>query len=158
MKKIALFLSLVLLLAACKKDKKPDDTNLPTTEENTPKIPSEEIELGPLLRDTLSPDLEEKIVFVHGVFEEVNPSSLEKWKNDFKRDANPDKEIKIWIAMANAYEAYLKDKDLSLDEKKEVYEILLVRSVFPVEEALNSLNLLHLDENIAINPNIFTLN
>ena len=79
-------------------------------EEITPKIPSEEIELGPLLRDTLSPDLEEKIVFVHGVFKEVNPASLEKWKNDFKRDANPDKEIQIWIAMANAYEAYLKDK------------------------------------------------
>ena len=59
---------------------------------------------------------------------EVDPSSFEKWKEDFEKDQNPEKEIGIWEAIAAAYQTYCSAKtELSLQAKQEVLNILLAR-------------------------------
>jgi hypothetical protein len=48
---------------------------------------------------------------------------LEETITDFKRDLNPDNEIKIWLTMAEAYQNYLdsKKEKIDLNTKIEVY-------------------------------------
>ena len=79
-------------------------------------------------------------------FSEIDPSSLEKWVDDFRRDVDPDNELKIWEQMATAYETVLASRNLSLDGKREVYGVLLVRSGAPDEEVLKRVKLKVLTE------------
>lgn len=144
MKHTLILLVSVFLLSHCGsgEDKSPQGTV--NSNPDPEYIDVDHLNPGPILRDSLSPEQDEKIEYLHGVFQEVNQSSLDKWKTDFQRDANPDGEIAIWMAMAEGYKGYLENKDLSLDEKLEVYEVLLIRSVYPEEQALESLSLKYL--------------
>jgi len=83
------------------------------------------------------------------VFSEIDPSSLEKWVDDFKRDADPDSELKTWEQIAAAYEAYSASKNLPLAAKRDVYAVLLMRSQAPAEEVLKHMRLNVLTENDA---------
>ena len=58
--------------------------------------------------------------------------------DNFKRDLDPDNEIEIWLNMVSAYENYLKSKNgqLDLNRKKEVYKLILSRSMMPNDEAI----------------------
>jgi hypothetical protein len=79
-------------------------------------------------------------------FSEVDSSPLEKWVEDFKRDSHPEKELEIWEAMANAYESFTTTKNLTLDAKKEVFQVVLLRSGAPEEDVLLHLKLKVLSE------------
>jgi hypothetical protein len=74
-------------------------------------------------------------------FSKADPSPLEKWVEDFKRDANPDNELKVWEAMATAYETFTASRNLTVDAKKEVFQVVLLRSGAPEEEVLQNLKL-----------------
>lgn len=150
MKHTFLLLFSLLILSHCGSAQERSGSEA-TSEKSAPAyLEVDEIDPGPILRDTLSREQEEQIEYLYGVFSEVSQDPLEKWKTDFQRDTDPDKEIAIWMAMAEAYTQYNGDKELSIEEKLEVYEIILVRSVYPQEEALQSLNLKLLTEEQAI--------
>jgi hypothetical protein len=83
------------------------------------------------------------------IFSEIDPSSFEKWVDDFKRDTDPDSELKIWEQIAAAYEAYTATKNLPLAAKREVYGVLLMRSQAPAEAVLKHMRLDVLTENDA---------
>jgi hypothetical protein len=84
----------------------------------------------------------EKITKIQTAFAEVNPSSLEETITDFKRDRNPDNEIAIWLAMANAYERFTsKNVGVPLDKKKEAYKLILMRSMESEADAKAKSNL-----------------
>jgi len=74
---------------------------------------------------------------------EADPSTFEKWTEDFEKDQDPEKEISIWEAIAAAYQSYCSAKTgLSVEAKREVLQILLVRSGTDDEaEVLGHLNL-----------------
>ena len=146
MKILSFALLSILFISGCSKGSGEKESPVNYQPEKPQSIGIDEIEPGPVLRDSLSLDQEEKITFVHQTFSEVSPTSLEQMKADFMRDQNPDKEIAIWVAMAEAYQTYTKDKELDLDQKKETYEILLIRSLFPEEEALQNVQLKFLSE------------
>ncbi|RYE38293.1 MAG: hypothetical protein EOP48_27330, partial [Sphingobacteriales bacterium] len=82
-----------------------------------------------------------KITKIHSTFAEVDTSSLENVITDFKRDLNPDSEIDIWLQMADAYESNIKGKNRTLEQKKEIYKLILSRSMMSSEEVLKNLEL-----------------
>ena len=70
----------------------------------------------------------ERLRELRQTFKEVDSSSLEKWIDDFRRDADPDREIAIWEAMAQAYRTYSSQRQLSPAGKADLFGLLLMRS------------------------------
>jgi hypothetical protein len=101
-----------------------------------------DIQLGPVVHDTLSKEQLEKIAKIHSTLAEVNRASLEETITNFKRDQNPDREIQIWQNIASAYEMFIK-KHASLDlvKKDEAFKLLLLRSMMPASDAIEAAKL-----------------
>jgi hypothetical protein len=135
-------LSAFLLLAmfgvtlfSCKPNDKSENSNVQTINAN-------DLTLSPVVHDTLSPDQIERITKIQAAFSEVNPSTLEETVTNFKRDRNPDSEIAIWLAMANAYEKFTaKNTSIDINKKKEAYGLILMRSMENEEGAKAKSNL-----------------
>jgi hypothetical protein len=130
MKNILLILSTALIFSSCNSSKD-EKQNIQTMDPN-------DIQISEVVHDTLTTDQIDKIKKIQSTFEEVYPVSLEQTITDFKRDQNPDSEIAIWLQMADAYEKYLNSKQgkLDLNTKKEVYKLILSRSMMSAEEAI----------------------
>lgn len=94
------------------------------------------VQPGPVLRDSLTKEQEQRIRRVREVFVDVDSSPEEKWFNDFKRDVDPDREIAVWERMAQAYKRYCSTRTINQEAKKEVFGILLLRSSALEEEVL----------------------
>lgn len=124
------------------------NTNDKTENSKVQKIDPNELTISPERHDTLSREQIEKIKKIQSTFSEVNPSTLEQTISDFKRDKNPDNEIKIWLAMANSYEKFkMKHSDLDINKKKEAYGLILMRSMENEAEAKLNSNLKLLTDN-----------
>jgi len=96
---------------------------------------------SPVQHDSLSPSQVDRIKKVHEVFAEVDPTPLEKWLEDFRRDRDPDREIAIYEGMAEAYVAYSEGRSLTPDQKADVYQVVLLRSAAPDDEVLERVSL-----------------
>jgi len=105
-------------------------------------INPDNIRLSDIIHDSLTSGQIEKITKIQSTFSEVYPVSLEQTITNFKRDRNPDNEIAIWLKMADVYEQYLKDKrEVNPAIKKEVFGLILSRSMMPDKEAIANANL-----------------
>ncbi|OQP54326.1 hypothetical protein A4H97_22855 [Niastella yeongjuensis] len=112
-----------LTVFSCKSKEEPENETIKT-------INPKELTPSPVIHDSLSAEQLEKVKKIQRIFEEVNPSTLEETADDFKRDENPDNEIAIWLAMANAYEQFTsKHKSLDINKKTEAYRLILMRSM-----------------------------
>lgn len=122
----------------------PGAGSLPKTEWIDPAL----IQLGPIRRESLTKEQEQRIRRIREIFTEVRPSPEEKWFDDFKRDADPDREIAIWERMARAYQQYCSKRQISREAKKEVFTLLLMRSAAPEEEVIkdSELRVLSIDD------------
>lgn len=140
MKNILFPILTVLIFCACNSTKD-EKQNIQTMEPN-------DIQLNEVVHDSLTTDQTDKIKKIHSTFAEVYPVSLEETITNFKRDLNPDSEIDIWLQMADAYEKYLSSRQgkLDLDTKKEVFKLILSRSMISEEEAVSNSNLTILTE------------
>ena len=97
---------------------------------------------GPLQHEELSREQLERVANLHRIFSEVDSSPLEKWIDNFKRDIDPDSELALWERMASTYTGYCSRRNLSLDAKQDVYQVVLLRSTTPdAEKMLDYLNL-----------------
>jgi hypothetical protein len=83
----------------------------------------------------------ERIRKLQQTFSEVDPMPLEKWVDDFKRDKDPDREIRIYEGMAEAYTAYCSGRQLTLQAKQDVHQVVLLRSGAPDAQVLPQLTL-----------------
>jgi hypothetical protein len=94
----------------------------------------------------------ERLKKLQETFAEVDPSPLEKWVDDFKRDQDPEREIRIQEAMATAYSAYCSGRSLTLAAKRDVYQVVLLRSGAADAEVLSHIKLstLSLDDAKAV--------
>jgi|ERR1035437_1483629 hypothetical protein len=135
--------ALVLLLVACKPSSSSVSSS-PTTE----RIKVSEIASGPLKREKLSAQQVERIQKLQTLLAEVDNSSLEKWLEDFKHDEDPDREITIFEAIAQAYVGFCDTKSRTLAQKEDAFALLLERSGTTDDEALkhHKLKILTLDE------------
>lgn len=135
MKNIFLSLTTALIFCSCNSDKN-DEKNIQTMNPN-------DIQLNEVVHDSLTTEQIVKITTIHSTFEEVYQVSLEETITNFKRDQNPDSEIDIWLQMAAAFKKYLssRQENLDLSTKKEVFKLILSRSMMDDEEAIANSNL-----------------
>ena len=113
--------------------------------EKIEKINPNTIKQNEIVSDLTSEQIE-KIKNIHATFAEVDKSSLEQTITDFKRDLHPADEIEIWMQMAKAYKGYLHKNKKNLNEKKEVFKLILSRSMMNSEEAIKNSNLKYLSK------------
>lgn len=99
---------------------------------------------GPTIHDTLPEALLTRIKNVQLIFADVDGTSLEKWIDDFKRDHDPEGNVKIWEDMAIAYTSFCDKKELPLDTRKEVFKVVLMRSMMSDADVLSQLELKHI--------------
>ena len=114
-----------------------------TPESTVEWIDPNEIQQGPTLHDTLPDDLRTRIKAVHETFADVDGTPLEKWIDDFKRDLDPEGNISIWEDMQVAYNSYCNVRELPLKTRKEVFKIVLMRSMMSDDDVLARLELEH---------------
>jgi hypothetical protein len=89
--------------------------------------------------DTLSDIQLEKITRIQAIFSEVYPVSLDETISDFKKDPDRDRQIQMWMKMADAYESYIKSrKEIDAARKKEAFTLILSRSVMSPKEAVDN--------------------
>ncbi len=139
---ICLVLALVfatLLVGGCGRDSK-------STEPKAEWVDPNKLKAGPVRHASLTEEQMVRVRRIQKIFSEVDPSPLEKWVEDFKRDLNPERELGIWESMATAYEAFTTSKSLDLAAKREAFQLVLLRSGAPEEEVLKHLNLKVLTE------------
>ena len=103
---------------------------------------------GPIKHRQLSPKQMERIHKLRDALAEVERSPIEKWVDNFKRDANPDHELAVWERIAAGYMRYCSRKPLSKEAKEDVFQLLLLRSMASEREVLKhaKLKALTLDE------------
>lgn len=68
--------------------------------------------------------LKEKIDKLRSILVEVRPCSYEAWEDGFRRDKNPEREIDIWLNIANKYQQWTENKFRNSKQKKEVFTLL----------------------------------
>lgn len=110
-------------------------------------IDPNEVQQGPVLHDDLPHQLLDRIKAVHETFADVDGTPLEKWIDDFKRDLDPEGNIKIWEDMEVAFNTYCSDRELPLETRKEVFKIVLMRSMMPDSDVLARLELKYVPAN-----------
>jgi hypothetical protein len=94
------------------------------------KVNPASLHIGPLRRESLSQDQEER---VHAVYRYLAPylgTTLEQFEIGFLRDSDPDSEINVWLAIAQIHRDFIKQHtDKSADVGREVYKCILSISV-----------------------------
>ena len=99
------------------------------------------LHVGPIQHESLPAGMERRIAAFQTVFSDVDPAPLEKWIEDFKRDADPEREVRIWEAMARAYSKYTSGSQLPIEKRKELYGLLLAGSGAPPDDVLKHVKL-----------------
>ncbi|RED43945.1 hypothetical protein DFQ10_104136 [Winogradskyella eximia] len=127
MNKYIFTLLLTILLVSCK-------------QKNDEKQNIENLTQGPIVHKSLSQDQLTQIKYIQKTFNEVLPVSLEETITNFKRDQNPDNEIRIWLNMAKAYEAFsLKNpEEEKVNLRKEAFMLVFMRSMMSEEEIMKN--------------------
>jgi len=91
---------------------------------NRKSIPISQLKRGPIRHEQLSMSLTARINYLCQSLDEVYPQSIEKWLDEFRRDANPESEVMWWESLTRCYLAYAEEKDLSAGQKLAAFKIL----------------------------------
>lgn len=108
------------------------------------------IQPGPIRRDALSHEQMARIRALQAVFVEIDKQTVEQWVDNFKRDADPDAELRIWERIAKAYRTYCDGRQLSAVAKKDVYRVALLCSMASQKDVLERIKLDELSRDDAI--------
>jgi hypothetical protein len=82
------------------------------------------IQQSPLRHPPFSEEVRELLRMLKSTLDEVYPMSLEGWEEGFRRDANPEPEIALWLHIAEVYAA-VTTPDLSLAERRDRFRFLM---------------------------------
>jgi hypothetical protein len=117
-------------------------TSLSCSREQAPDAPTvtrfnvDDIKPGPTRHDSLTPEQVGRIRKLQVALAEVDDSSLEKWIDDFRGDADPDREIAVFEAVAQAYQAFCSSRPRTQAQKQDAFGLLLERSGTSEEDTL----------------------
>jgi len=95
-----------------------------------------DIQMNGYVHETLTDDLLVRIKVTTDTFEIVDGMSYEKAIDLYKRDLDPESNLVIWEEMARVYNRFCKSRCSTATERTDVYRALLLRSMFPDEQAL----------------------
>jgi hypothetical protein len=85
----------------------------------------DELEPGPVRHAELSPTLVGRVRNLQLALDEVYPSSLEEWLEDFRRDVHPEREVLWWERLAQSYLEYRSSRELSVEQRQAAFRVLL---------------------------------
>lgn len=122
-----LFSLVVLSTVGCSVSRKPQ------TASSSPLQPNAN-QTGQLQEDQLL-----RIKTLQQTFAEVDETPLDEWIDNFKRNPDPNRELMVWERIAEAYTRYCSMHPLTLEAKKEVFSILVIRSTVSEDEALKQI-------------------
>jgi hypothetical protein len=63
--------------------------------------------------------------YLVNVFSDVHTLTAHEWEEGFRKDTNMDKEIFMWLQMAEVYQHFTASRTLSLEAKKDYLAIIL---------------------------------
>ena len=89
----------------------------------------------------LSTDMLERLKVITDVFYEIDGVSFEQAVAMNEEDANPESNIAIFEEMVRVYKEFSDNRTLSIYEKKEIYNVLLLRTFYGEEECVKRLEL-----------------
>lgn len=75
----------------------------------------------------LSDDQRARVLRLPAVLWEVYPIKVDQWMEGFERDLHPETEIRVWEAIVDAFHSYCSTHTLSLEGRKDVLRLLLLR-------------------------------
>jgi len=101
-----------------------------------------DIQLHPTVHESLPPPkMLKRIKVLSDTFEIVDGISYEQSVGLYKRDLNPEPNIVIYEEMARVYNEFCKNRCATQPERMDVYRLVLLRSMFPGNEALKRASL-----------------
>ena len=80
-----------------------------------------------------SEDMRDHLREIQNALNEVYPQTLEFWEDGFRRDTHPQREIANWLHMARTYRDFVQGRSLNLEQKREVFDVLVACSNGPRE-------------------------
>ena len=89
----------------------------------------------------LTQEQKHRITLINKVFAIVFPQSKKETIEDFSRDHNPDREIKIWEHMAKAFMKVSENLFVDDKFKREAFALLLMRSMKNTNDVLREIKL-----------------
>ena len=91
-------------------------------------IPINKIISSPIRHATLSKSLLQRSHLVSKVLQDVSPLSLERLIDSLRRDLYPQDSIEHWEALTIAYLNLTQNRELDIEQKKEIFRALLMAS------------------------------
>ena len=83
-----------------------------------------ELRMGERQAEYFSEEVRDYFREIKSKLDEVYPLSLEEWEDGFLRDAHPEQEIAVWLRVADVYNRFASERNLSLEQKKEYFRVL----------------------------------
>jgi hypothetical protein len=105
------------------------------------RVSSQDLQPGPIRHDALTEQQMTRLRRVQAALAEVDTQPFEKWVENFRRDAHPDREIVIYEAIADAHAKFCAARPRNIAEKRDAYGLLLQRSGTTGEDALRNYTL-----------------
>ena len=117
---------------------------------NAEEMDPNEIQIGPILHESLPESLLVRIKALTDTFYEFDNIGYEQSVDLYKRDLDPESNILIYEEMARVYKGFCSKHCLSKAAKIEAYKLVLLRSMFPGLEALEKVSLSEITRKEAI--------
>lgn len=83
----------------------------------------EQLRQGEVKHPEFDEGVREYIRQIQDAFAEQRPLSFEEWEDGFRRDANPEPEIALWLHAARVYNAFAADES-SAERRRDVYRCI----------------------------------
>ena len=99
-------------------------------------IDPNDIQISPYRHDELPAQMLVRIHATTETFESIDGITYEEAVDLYKRDLNPEENLVVWEGMAKAYKTFCRSRCSTPAERMDVYRSLLLRSMFPEEQAL----------------------
>jgi CheY-like chemotaxis protein len=100
-----------------------------------------------VLHPPLPPELRDHLVRLQAVFHAVFPRTLAAWEHGFRCDRDPEREIALWLRMAEAFEHFTASRELTSQEQQDLFAVIFtcvnneasdIRFVLPTSGTLSA--------------------
>ena len=100
-----------------------------------------DLKQGPVRHPPFEGEVRELVVRIQKSLEEVYPHTYEFWEDGFRRDANAEREIALWLHISRIHSDFVKSRTTNLEERKDAFHVLVACSNGSEETALQTVQL-----------------
>jgi len=108
-----------------------------------------DLKQGPFRHPPFEGEARDLVVQIQKSLEEVYPHTYEFWEDGFRRDANAEREIALWLHISRIHGEFAKTRTTSLAERREAFKVLVGCSTGTKDTALQTVQLLSLSRSDA---------